>query len=445
MFERGTRPTLTRPKASVRAAIVSIGRAVVDHDDLELDELRVEQRAQRGDDRGRLVVGGHEDRDRHAHLRLGDRSVVAHRPALDVVLDRPPADDREHGEGQLQDDEVAEREDVEAVQDLFEQTRHAERVLLDHRVQGELLAGAVSRVTIVVLERAPQRLDSGLAELAQGAGRVRAHPPGAVGEAVLERLQAHRRRRARRATWRPGREPASPPIRARRSAPARRPLRRPARGRARRRSAPRSSPRPAGPRAWPRRGDRGRGPTPARGWRRAPPRRRTAAMPARTSATAEGPSSRVARIVSTAQGAPSRSMIRSGGSRWAIRAQISTSAARGVAARASPEQATRRTSGSGSASSGTICSTSAGMPGRVSSRAARARVVGRRELRFALRLGKQRGRLHARRGWRRPEQRRGWGTRRRSRPRGRPAPRRCERQSQIAAIAATSPPPSTAS
>ena len=92
-------------------------------------------------------------------------------------------------------------------------------------------------------------------------------------------------------------------------------------------------------------------------------------------------------IVSTAHGAPSRSMIRSGGSGPPSSAQISSSAARGVAARASPEQATRRTSGSGSPSSGTICSTAAGMPGRVSRSAARARVVGRRELSFALRSG----------------------------------------------------------
>ena len=76
-----------------------------------------------------------------------------------------------------------------------------------------------------------------------------------------------------------------------------------------------------------------------------------------------GPLLQRGRIVSTAHGAPSRSMIRSGGSSAGHRAQISNSAARGVAARASPEQATRRTSGSGSASRGTIRSTTAGNAG----------------------------------------------------------------------------------
>ena len=80
-------------------------------------------------------------------------------------------------------------------------------------------------------------------------------------------------------------------------------------------------------------------------------------------------------------------MIRSGGKRRATRAQIMTSAARGVAARASPEQATRRTSGSGSPNSGAISSTRPGIPGRVSNSAARARVVGRREASAVVRRG----------------------------------------------------------
>ena len=79
-------------------------------------------------------------------------------------------------------------------------------------------------------------------------------------------------------------------------------------------------------------------------------------------------------------------MIRSGGSRRSTRAPTKISAARGVAARARPEQATSRTSGSGSRSNGMIRSTTAGVPGRVSSNAARARVGARREPSAALRL-----------------------------------------------------------
>ena len=102
-----------------------VGRAVVDRHHLQLQELRAQQRVHRGHDRRRLVVGGHENRDRHAHLRAAHGLVVAHRPALDVVLDAPPAEGGQGRVGQLEHDEVAEDEDVEAADEVLEQVGHA--------------------------------------------------------------------------------------------------------------------------------------------------------------------------------------------------------------------------------------------------------------------------------------------------------------------------------
>ena len=72
---------------------------------------------------------------------------------------------------------------------MFEQADHASACSSTRRCRASCSRGAIGGVGIVVLERAPQRLDPGLAELAQGPGGVRPYPPGAVGEAVLERLQ----------------------------------------------------------------------------------------------------------------------------------------------------------------------------------------------------------------------------------------------------------------
>ena len=102
-----------------------VGRAVVDRHHLQLQELRAQQRVHRGHDRRRLVVGGHENRDWHAHLRAAHGLVVAHRPALDVVLDGPPAEGGQGRVGQLEHDEVAEDEDVEAADEVLEQVGHA--------------------------------------------------------------------------------------------------------------------------------------------------------------------------------------------------------------------------------------------------------------------------------------------------------------------------------
>ena len=173
-----------------------------------------------------------------------------------------------------------------------------------------------------MLERAPQRLDPGLAELAQRAGRVRPHPPGAVGEAVLERLQgvagAEGAERLR------GLGADRPGLRVE--------------GLDQRRQAGGLADAAEGAGggdphldrvAVQERGKRG---APRRSW--ATPRRPGKAGVELDFAAARGdagecvrdgtgPRSSVRRIVPTAQGAPSRSMIRSGGRRRATSAQIS--------------------------------------------------------------------------------------------------------------------------
>jgi hypothetical protein len=90
-----------------------VGRPVADHDDLEGRVVQPDERPDRGDDRGLLVVGGHHDRDRLEDVALQEIAELGVRRLPGLEDHGPETDEREERVQQAQHREVEEREGAE--------------------------------------------------------------------------------------------------------------------------------------------------------------------------------------------------------------------------------------------------------------------------------------------------------------------------------------------